>query len=190
MISPASLCATARLPIKQDDTASEAWRQGVPESWIWNARKSGDSIIRTPACGTRDLIDEILWWHNAIYGTDITYDAIMTRTRRVVIVNARSDVMKRLREVKGWSYPRIGDYFGGMDHTSVIHMIRRPTMYVRGITKPAQANRAAKRKAGANERKANDQATMEASSAASQAGMVQQQEGKPTHEYFTDESHP
>jgi len=174
MKKPARLCATARLPINGEDTASEAWRAGVPESVIWNARKSGDSIIRTPARGTRDLVDEILWWHNAINGTDITYDAIMTRTREVPIVNARGDVMKRLREVKGWSYPRIGAFFRGMDHTSVMNMVRRPTMYEHQTIKLGRINRAAKRKAGViSERKANnDQATMEASFAASQADMV------------------
>ena len=169
------LCASANLPINYEDTATTAWRQGVPESVIWNARKSGDSIIRTPARGTRDLVDEILWWHNALNGTQLTHDAIMTRTREVAIVNARGDVMKRLREVKGWSYPRIGAYFGGMDHTSVMNMVRRPTMFTHGTTKLARVNRAAKRKAGAIfERKANnDQATMEVSFAASQADMVQ-----------------
>lgn len=174
MNKPARLCDSANLPIQNEDTASEAWRQGVPESVVWNARKSGDSIIRTPARGTRELVEEVLWWHNAINGTDITVAAIMTRTREVPIVNARGDVMKRLREVKGWSYPRIGNYFGGMDHTSVMYMVRRPTMYVHGTIKLARVNRAAKRKAGANERKANnDQKTLEASQPASQADMVQ-----------------
>lgn len=174
MNKPARLCDSANLPINDEDTATTAWRQGVPESVVWNARKCGDSIIRTPARGTLDLVQEVLWWHNAINGTDITYDAIMTRTREVPIVNARGDVMKRLREVKGWSYPRIGNYFGGMDHTSVMYMVRRPTMYVHGTIKLARVNRAAKRKAGVtSERKANnDQATMEASFAASQADMV------------------
>ena len=168
-------CATSRfahLPINDECTVTTAWRQGVPESVIWNARKCGDSIIRTPARDTRDLVDEILWWHNATSDTLLTVADIMTRCRLQPIVNARGDVMKRLREVKGWSYPRIGAYFGGMDHTSVMNMVRRPTMFTHGITKLARVNRAAKRKAGANERKANDQATMEASSTASQADMV------------------
>lgn len=173
MNKPARLCDSANLPIQNEDTASEAWRQGVPESVVWNARKSGDSIIRTPARGTRDLVDEILWWHNAINGTELTRESIMARTREVTIVNARGDVMKRLREVKGWSYPRIGAFFGNMDHTSVMNMVRRPTMYEHGTIKLARANRAAKRKAGANERKANDQKTLEASQPASQADMVQ-----------------
>ena len=168
------LCASANLPVHNEDTATTAWRQGVPESVIWNARKSGDSIIRTPARDTRDLVDEILWWHNATGDTLLTVADIMARSRVQMIVNARGDVMKRLREVKGWSYPRIGAYFGGMDHTSVMNMVRRPTMFTHGTTKLARVNRAAKRKAGAiAERKANnDQATMEVSFATSQADMV------------------
>jgi hypothetical protein len=172
MDTSARLCATACLPINDEDTAQAARRQGVPESAVWNARRANDNI-RTPARDTRDLVDEILWWHNTVSGTQLTVADIMSRSRVKEIVNARGDVMKRLRDVKKWSYPRIGHYFGGMDHTSVMFMCRRPTMTIHGITKLARARRAAKRMAGANERKSNDAATMEASQSASQADMVQ-----------------
>jgi len=168
-------CAASRfadLPTNDEDTIAEARRLGVPESAVWNQRRASDDI-NTPARATRELVAEILWWHNAINGTNLTTKDIMTRSRCTRIVNARCDVMKRLREVKGWSFPRIGQFFGGMDHTSVMNMTRRPTMYEHGTIKLARENRAAKRKAGViSERKANDQATMEASQPASQADMV------------------
>ena len=166
------LCAAScDLPVHHEDTFAEARRLGVPESVVWNQRRASDDIA-TPARHTRELVAEILWWHNTLNGTNLTTGDIMTKSRCTPIVNARGDVMKRLREVKGWSFPRIGQFFGGMDHTSVMNMTRRPTMYEHGTIKLARENRAAKRKAGANERKANDQATMEASQPASEADVV------------------
>ena len=131
MVRDAKPCASAHLPINDECTATTAWRQGVPESVVWNARKCGDSIIRTPAHDTRDIVEEIVWWHNAINGVQLTLQDVMTRSREQHIVYARADIMRRLREVKGWSYPRIGQYFGGMDHTTVMHHVKRPTMCVR-----------------------------------------------------------
>lgn len=147
MDSHARLCATASLPIHNESTADEAWRLGVPESRIWNARKSGDSIIRTPARDTRDIVEEIIWWHNAVNGVQLTLKDIMTRSREQHIVYARADIMRRLREVKGWSYPRIGQYFGGMDHTTVMHHVKRPTMCVRAPVSMEIRKRIARKKA-------------------------------------------
>lgn len=164
-------CAASRFedsPINGEDTFAEARRLGVPESAVWNQRRASDDI-NTPARHTRELIDEILWWHNATGDQHLTFGDIMQRSRTQVIVSARGDCMKRLREVKGWSYPRIGAFFGNMDHTTVMNMVRRPTMFEHAVTKRARDNRTAKGMAGANERKANDQATMEASQSASEA---------------------
>lgn len=147
MDTSSRLCATASLPIQYESTADEAWRLGVPESRIWNARRSGDSIIRTPARDTRDIVDEIIWWHNAINGVQLTHKDIMTRSREQHIVYARADIMRRLREVKGWSYPRIGAYFGGMDHSTVMHHVKRPTMAVRAPVSVEVKKRIARKKA-------------------------------------------
>ena len=148
MDSPARLCATAsNLPVHNESTAEEARRLGVPESRVWNARKSGDSIIRTPARDTRDIVEEIIWWHNAINGVQLTLKDIMTRSREQHIVYCRGDIMRRLREVKGWSYPRIGQYFGGMDHSTVMHHVKRPTMCVRAPVSINVRKRIARKKA-------------------------------------------
>ena len=141
------LCGSASLPIHYESTADEAWRRGVPESVIWNARKSGDSIIRTPARDTRALIEEIVWWHNAVNNSGLTYDSLFQTTRMRHVVYARADVMKRLREVKGWSFPRIAQFFNGMDHTTVMHHVKRPAMAVRPATKLQQQIRIALREA-------------------------------------------
>jgi ATPase involved in DNA replication initiation len=119
----------------------------VPESRIWNARRSGDSIIRTPARDTRDIVEEIIWWHNAVNGVQLTLQDIMTRSREQHIVYCRADIMRRLREVKGWSYPRIGQYFGGMDHSTVMHHVKRPTMAVRAPVSVEVEKRIARKKA-------------------------------------------
>lgn len=135
MDTNARLCATANLPLHNESTAEEARRLGVPESVIWNARKSGDSIIRTPARDTRALIEEIVWWHNAVNHSGLSYESLFQATRMRHVVYARADAMKRLREVKGWSFPRIAQFFGGLDHTTVMHHVKRPAMAVRPATK-------------------------------------------------------
>lgn len=82
------------------------------------------SGIASPADFTRDLIEEVLWWH-AVAGNPVTMQDIMSCSRISGVVYARGDCMRRIREVKKWSYPRIGRYFGGMDHSSVMHACRR-----------------------------------------------------------------
>ena len=84
----------------------------------WNAKKRFDDVI-LPADITRSLIGEIIWWHNQT-GNPVTIEDIFSRNRAVYVMAARADCMRRLRETRGWSYPRIGKYFG-MDHTTVLH---------------------------------------------------------------------
>ena len=40
------------------------------------------------------------------------------------IVAARWQAMSEIRRELGWSYPRIGQAFGGRDHTTVMHGIK------------------------------------------------------------------
>lgn len=120
-------CATANLPIHNECTRAASFRLRVPESTIWNARKIADDI-RTPGQDTRSLVEEILWWHNTLNATSITFADLCGNERKRPYVYARRDAMRRLREVRGWSYPRIGQYFGGKDHTTVMHNLAQPTM--------------------------------------------------------------
>lgn len=48
---------------------------------------------------------------------------IMSATRRRPIAHARQAGMFLLREVKGYSFPMIGQIYGGRDHTTAIHAI-------------------------------------------------------------------
>lgn len=51
---------------------------------------------------------------------DVEYDNILSKRRDTTIVRARQAAMCALREVKGFSYPRIGRMFA-RDHSTVIH---------------------------------------------------------------------
>ena len=81
----------------------------------------------TPAEKTESLIDEVLWWHNAMEGHGVTRTDIMSRSRLAPIVLARADCMRRLRYERGWSYERIGKMFG-LDHSTVIHNCNRSVL--------------------------------------------------------------
>lgn len=97
---------------------------GISEAKVWNARKNRDDI-RTPGDETKELCREVIWWHNQLYGHEITLAQVRSKTRVAPIVAARADCMRRLREVRGWSYPVIGKWFGGFDHTTVMHHTQR-----------------------------------------------------------------
>ena len=75
--------------------------------------------MASPAAYTRDLIAEIIWWHNAT-GNHVTVEQIFARGRHGYITSARADCIRRIRQVRGWSYPRLATYFG-LDHTSTLH---------------------------------------------------------------------
>ena len=57
--------------------------------------------------------------------TSIPLDAILGRQRRSEIAAARHEAIWRIREATKWSLPRIGQFFGGRDHTTVLHSLRR-----------------------------------------------------------------
>ena len=115
----------------------------MSEADEWNAKKRLDDVV-LPAQQTRDLIDEVLWWHNAL-GNPVTVKDIMGRNRSIYVMAARADCMRRLRDVRGWSYPRIGKYFGGMDHTTALHHCRQKIVATREISiEKSQKNEAAR----------------------------------------------
>lgn len=66
---------------------------------------------------TREIIEEVARQHN------LRYDEIMTPTRQPRISHPRQEAMYRLREEKGFSYPKIAMIFG-LDHTTVIYGVR------------------------------------------------------------------
>ncbi|QND42978.1 hypothetical protein HB770_20965 [Rhizobium leguminosarum bv. viciae] len=55
----------------------------------------------------------------------VTYEAIMVPCRQREFVRPRQIIMWELRHKFQLSYPRIGRMFGGLDHTTCIHAIRR-----------------------------------------------------------------
>ena len=57
--------------------------------------------------------------------TRIPVDAILGRQRRSKIAAARHEAIWRIREATKWSLPRIGRFFGGRDHTTVLHSLHR-----------------------------------------------------------------
>ena len=42
-----------------------------------------------------------------------------------MVVAARHEAVWRVREVTKWSPPRVGQFFAGRDHTTVLHSVRR-----------------------------------------------------------------
>lgn len=50
---------------------------------------------------------------------------LVSECRKAKYVNARQEAMYRIKKSTGWSLPRIGQYFGGRDHTTVLWAIRR-----------------------------------------------------------------
>lgn len=98
-------------PLNLYDPARHA---GVNSVWLRNAR-------------TRETIDEVIWWHNAMaardgVGVQITLGDVMGPSRVKAIARVRHDIMRRLRHKLGWSLTRIGVLLG-RDHTSVIHAV-------------------------------------------------------------------
>lgn len=81
--------------------------------------------MKTPRDNTRALCEEIIWWHNQLYGWDVTLQEVRSKTRLAPIVACRADCMRRIRDTRGWSYPVIGRWFGGFDHSTVMHHVEK-----------------------------------------------------------------
>lgn len=115
----------------QGDTMEAAQALGITEAAVWNRRKRTDDVI-SPAEKTRGLIEEVLWWHK-VTGNAVTFDEVMSRNRSIYIMAVRADCMRRIRDVRKWSYPRIAKYFGGMDHTTVLHHCTKKSVATRAF---------------------------------------------------------
>ena len=103
----------------------------MSEADEWHAKKRLDDVV-FPAQKTRDLIDEIIWWHK-VTGNAVTFDEVMSRNRSIYIMAVRADCMRRIRDVRKWSYPRIGKYFCNMDHTTVLHHCTKKSVATRSF---------------------------------------------------------
>ena len=57
---------------------------------------------------------------------------ILSRTRRYPVVHARHEAMWRMRNETTLSLPEIAKRLGGLDHTTVLHGIRRHEAKMRG----------------------------------------------------------
>ena len=55
---------------------------------------------------------------------DLSVTELSGNARYKYLMPARFAMYKTLRE-RGWSYPRIGKLFGGKDHSTIIHGVRR-----------------------------------------------------------------
>jgi hypothetical protein len=55
----------------------------------------------------------------------ITYNDIMSIRRTKKVVHARQEAMYYVKMNTTWSTPQIGQFFGGMDHTTILHGVRR-----------------------------------------------------------------
>lgn len=97
-------------------------------------------MVKTPRDNTRALCEEIIWWHNQLYGWDITLQEVRSKTRLAPVVACRADCMRRIREARGWTYSYIGRWFGGFDHSTVSHHmakdrpVARPIKNAEGLT--------------------------------------------------------
>lgn len=78
-------------------------------------------MVKTPRDNTRALCEEVIWWHNATYGWDITLQEVRSKSRLAPVVACRADCMRRIKDARGWTYSYIGRWFGGFDHSTVSH---------------------------------------------------------------------
>lgn len=75
---------------------------------------NGITISKIPPRQSRVIIETVAEKHG------MSVDEIMSRSRKDRIVAARHEAFYLLREA-GYSYPQIGRFFGGMDHTTALH---------------------------------------------------------------------
>lgn len=73
----------------------------------------------TPRDRRRRIVIEVAERHG------LTPDALMQRNRTQKVAHARFEAMAMMRREFGDTFPKIGRFFGGMDHTAVMHGIRR-----------------------------------------------------------------
>lgn len=74
--------------------------------------------ITSPRNFTRAMVEDVAREH----GT--TFERIMSHDRHRSVVIARCAAMRKVSAARPrWSYPELGRFFGGMDHTSVMYHV-------------------------------------------------------------------
>lgn len=68
-------------------------------------------------------VDEILDVVGSVFGAES--EAILSRNRSKTVALARQVVMYLLRTEENYSYPQIGEFLGGRDHSTIIHGIEK-----------------------------------------------------------------
>lgn len=69
----------------------------------------------------RLLCREVVWWHHAL-GSPVTIEDVFSKQRAKWVSAVRADCIRRIRETLGWSYPKLGKFFG-MDHSTCLHHV-------------------------------------------------------------------
>jgi len=69
----------------------------------------------------------------------VTYHDIMGPSRKAKIVSARYEAIVTVAQLRNlWSLPQIGRFFGGRDHTSILHCVKKMAVQtgetIRGYT--------------------------------------------------------
>lgn len=84
----------------------------------------------------RAIIRDVCLKHN------VSVNDVMSPRRGKAIVLARKEACWRLRHETTWSLPRIGEFMGGKDHTTVLHAVRSYEELLKGRNNgdKAQAN--------------------------------------------------
>jgi len=100
----------AREPDQPDQmsTRVELPKEGPPKV------ANGITISKIPPRQSRVIIETVAEKHG------MSVEEIMARSRKDRIVAARHEAFYLLREA-GYSFPQIGRFFGGMDHTTALH---------------------------------------------------------------------
>lgn len=75
--------------------------------------------LKTPFADTKRIIDLVGRMHGA------TVAELLSEDRTARVAHARQAAMCAVREVTGKSLPEIGRMFGGRDHTTVLHSLRK-----------------------------------------------------------------
>lgn len=65
------------------------------------------------------LCREVIWWHHAL-GSPVTMEDVFSRERAKWVSAVRADCIRRIRDTLGWSYPKLGKFFG-LDHSTCLH---------------------------------------------------------------------
>jgi hypothetical protein len=78
--------------------------------------------VKTPRGRAVDLCREVVWWHSAM-GSPVTLELVMSTNREHWVSSVRGDCVRRVRDVTGWSFPKVGKFFN-LDHSTCIYHAR------------------------------------------------------------------